>query len=582
MRLIGDSNKIAAITNQESLRLARVYKVAEEMLNKKSTVTEAKDIFVETFSRMADQDIIKHKATATQKIYDLAVRAFVHRDEKAKEALKTAFVTEMAMNMDNEVDAVNTYNLYSQLFDQVFDQMQLSLEGANIAPQTIPYILFSAPLLRFMMPRLVSNEIFTVMPMKGPSVAMYFLKYYQDQGNLPYPFASYLQNQNGQLVPGSGLGGYGTNPGGTMSLYQAGVISNTTASTTTVSFNVVSALKAVNLVPASITQADLAMGSVIVSAVNVSGTVVNVNARASEAGIIYGSGVSGGVSAIVSGRVDFVTGNAQLQITVTGGTIYDVLMGARITYEYRNPARTVNLKFERFEIDENRIEETLIASPEFLYDSKVLFDIDLQAEIIGILGTLMAVNTDSFLLMKLFNTLVSTGSPAIQVSAQAPSNFLLGTTKWWYEGAFLPAIFELEAALRYNTPSLDVKPYLVMNPIDASFIRSTDKYTAKLSDNEQKMQLGKVVQGTVDGVIDILVTPLLPQGTNIMVLKSTNPMFATAVYAPYVTLFMPYPANTIGPALTGTHRFGAVIPLPRSIGAFTVTNETPFPQYLDV
>jgi hypothetical protein len=42
------------------------------------------------------------------------------------------------------------------------------------------------------------------------------------------------------------------------------------------------------------------------------------------------------------------------------------------------------------------------------------------------------------------------------------------------------------------------------------------------------------------------------KGTNIMLLKSLNPLFATAVYAPYL-------ANSTGLALTGIQAIGAFI-----------------------
>ena len=589
MILEGNGTNIAAAVTTESIKLGRIYKAADELLSKPSAMQDAKEILTETFSRLADQDIVKNKATASQRILDLAKKAFIQKDREAIKAFKQAFITDIALESSNAIEAANNVAIYSQLYDQIIDNIMISLESSNITPQTVPYVLFSAPLLRFMMPRLITSEVFTTVPMKVPNMAIYFLKFYQDNLNNPYPFASYLKlnNNTGQLESDGGIAGYGTNPGGSFKYSDAG---NTISpkvpakADTPVAFklNVVDTLKYLGLVPSNVTTAPVLTGSVSILTVTVSdGTnsaVINVNGRANEQGTVYGSGVGtvGGntVTVTVSGRVDYVSGNAQIVVQVSGlanATIEDVQMSGNITYELRNPARTVNAKFERIDIGENRIEETLIASPEFLYDSKMMFDIDLQAEIISVLGTLLAVNTDAFMLAKAYNTMITAGSPSAVVSSVAPPTFAYGTTKWWYEGAFIPAIFKLEAELRKYTPSLDVKPYLIMNPVDASYVRSADKFTAKMENDGGKITLSRRVSGTIDNTVDILVTPLLPQGVNIMLLKSLNPLFATAVYAPYVTMFAPYPANSTGPALTGIHRFGAQILHPQAFGAFIVT-----------
>ncbi len=587
MRLEGQGVSIAAAVTNESIRLAKIYQAAADLLNKPSTVLDAKEILTETFSRLADQDIIKHKATASQKVLELAKEAFIKRNPAAIEAFKKAFLTDIALEAQNAADAANTVALYSQLFDQIVDQIFITLESANITPQTVPYVIFSAPLLRFMMPRLITSEVFTVVPMKMPNIAIYFLKFYQDGVEKAYPLASYLKlNNAGQLESEGGLAGYGTNPGGAFKFSNANTAISpavpVSGSNVSFSFNLVDALKEVGLVPATVTTAPILVGSVAVSTVTVSdGTntaEIVINGSANEQGVIYGSGVGtvGGttVTVTVSGRIDYTSGNTEINVRVSGianPTIIDVAMSGNITYELRNPARTVSARFERVYIGENRIEETLIASPEFLYDAKTMFDIDLQAEIISVLGTLLAVNTDAFMLAKIYNTMITAGSPSAVVSSVAPPTFAYGTTKWWYEGAFIPAIFKLEAELRRYTPTLDVKPYLIMNPVDASYVRSADKFTAKMEADGSKIVLSRKISGTIDNTIDILITPLLPQGVNIMILKSLNPLFATAIYAPYVTLFAPYPANTTGPALTGIHRFGAHVLHPQAMGAFIVT-----------
>lgn len=558
MRLVGSTNSdkaVIAYSSTLSNRMNKLYSLAMEIAN--SDASNIKTV-IENFQRKLYVENREPGELQSETLYRLFGEAAIG-NSKAKQAIKTAFITDILDEYKNDpIKAENMANLYDTLFDNLFETIKL--ETANVTGQFIPYTMYAAPLLRFMIPKLIATDLFTISPMKGPVARLYFLKYYQEDGTTPYPFAAFLEKQNNQLVPGESLTQYGTQPGGNLTLQFTG---------NTITVNLVSELKNANLIPPTVDNAPIQRGSFTVVSIVVQGQAQPVPVTGTvdpTTGIFYFSDATG---LSVSGQINYA--NGQVTISRNDAAVTGVVISARIAYEYRNPARKVRLRADEYDLKEQRIEETILMSPEFLHDVKMLFDVDLQSEIVAILSSLIALNTDAFLLMHLYNTAVNINPPYLSETVQAnpPQNVVFPTPKIWYEGTFIPAIFRLEGKLRKETPSYDVEPVLVMNTIDAQYVRSTDKYSADVSDMSSVL-LARRVNGTLDNVMKIVTTPILPEGVNLMILKSNNPLFATAVYAPYVTQIIPYPASTIGPAMTAVHRFAVVIPWTKSIGIFNV------------
>lgn len=565
MRVLGSSTKdtaVLAAKNQISKKLHKIYDAVQYV--SASDINDTKAILTETYNRLAVENAQPSELKA-ETLYRLFGEAATG-NKKAQEAIRSAFLADIASEYKNDpIKAENMITLFNTLYDNLFEVTRL--ETANITGQFIPYTMYAAPLLRFMIPKLVATDLFTVSPMKGPLARLYFMKYYQEGTNTPYPFSAFLSKNNNTnlLEPGDAFSLYGTSPGGTVRIELNG--------STSATVDLIGALKADNLIPTEVTNAPIQRGSFNIPSIVVrdgaNERVVPVSGTLSaDQGVFYYSSTDGFT---VSGRVNF--SNGQLQITVNDTDVIAVNVSARISFEVRNPARKVKLEAAEYDIKEHRIEETLLMSPEFLHDVKMLFDVDLQSEMVSILSSLIALNTDAYLLMNLYNTAKAMNAGAgleETVSSTVPGGAVFPTPKMWYEGTFIPAIFRLEGKLRKETPSYDVEPVLVMNTVDAQYVRSVDKYTADVSE-PSSVFLARRVNGTLDNVIKIVTTPILPQGVNLMVLKSANPLFATAVYAPYVTQLIPYPANTIGPAMTAVHRFGVVIPWTKAIGILNVT-----------
>lgn len=559
MRIVNSKTGNAAVitaANHISKKLSKIYTVVENATA--NNVSDIKAVIKEAYSRIATENAAPSelKSETIYRIFGEAAKG----NKQAQEAIRSAFIADIALDYKNDpIKAENMVALMNSLFNNLFDVTKL--ETANITGQFIPYTMYAAPLLRFMIPKLIATDLFTVTPMKGPLAKLYFMKMYQEGSTNPYPFAAFLNVDNdGNLVAGDALAGYGTNPGGVVSI-------NIPANSTQVSDNLVDVLKANNLVPATL-QGPIQRGSFDIVGIVVNNQVLPVTATIDPAKGTFIATHNSGYT--VSGRVDYATGD--ITILVNSNDITAVNVSARVTYEVRDPARKIKLEAADYDIREQRIEETLLMSPEFLHDVKMLFDVDLQSEMVSILSSLIALNTDAYLLMNLYNTAKAMNDTSLTVTASAtvPGGAVFPTPKMWYEGEFIPKIFKLEGTLRKNTPSYDVEPILVMNTIDAQYVRSVDKYTADVSDSNTVF-LAKRVNGTLDNVIKIITTPILPKGVNLMVLKSNNPLFATAVYAPYVTQLIPYPANTIGPAMTAVHRFGTIVPWSKAIGIFKVT-----------
>ena len=563
--------------NVQSAILSNAYKLASELIHKQKNQQEIKEFITEAYSRILEKDFSKVAITGPAEIFEIAKKALLEGDENAKRAVIEAFALAYALDTDDKEEQVNRVQYARQILENIFDTIKLENVGATTTGQYIPYLLLSAPILRFMMPQMISAEILTTFPMKSPASVLYFLRYRQGNDTRSYPFSAYLTETaaGGKLRPVSSLNNYGTF-GGTVNIVASPITDNTAVHTA----NIIDTLRTAGLIPAT-GEFELQMGSVRIVSVKVDRTVggpvvIPVNAVPSETGVFYGSGSVGSDSVTVSGRVNYRTGEITIQIAASVANfsaIAEVNVEARVSYEQRVPARDVKLRFERFDIKEERVDETVIATPEFLYDAKVLFDVDIQAEIVSIISTLLALNTDAFILARLYNESVDANSPVVEVDTDPAvvRSFILGP-KGYYEAHLVPAIFELEARLRYNTPGFETKPYLIMNTVDAALLKSVDKYSAQTENYNTRIYLSRRVNGTLSNAMDVIATPLLPSGHNLMVLKSENPMLAIGVYAPYVTLFVPYPATAAGPAMTGIHRFGVLVPLPQSIGRLRLLN----------
>jgi len=532
---------------------------------------ETKEFVTEANSRIIDADVKKKIRTAPEELYRIA-RAAIEGDVNARKTIKFAFLKTIASEAKTEVEKKVLLETYSMLFDNVFTGIALESQAAQLSTDIKPYIMLSLPLLRVFFPRTVLKKVATTVPVNLPSVAMYFIRFVSEFVGQTYnePYDSFLtvdSQGNIQISPAlGGLGAWETHP-----------ISVDLPLQPT---NVIDLLKEKgvlsNAIPSDIT---LQRGSIKIVGIglkddNGNTSEVPVNIVIDEAGFIGGSvsvpdpaNPGNTYLVYVTGQIDFRTNTIFIQpVQVPAGYTAYVKLTARISLETRNVVQELKVDFQRIDFEMQRVEKTIKFTPEFAYDAKALFNIDIQTELLTVLATLLAVNTDAIGLLHMYQS-VKQAAPqnieTVDVSPAALSSYLLGP-KYYYEAYIIPALNKLIGRLYARTVISDADVVLVCHPEDASYFKSMNNYESviqHLGDSAVGVKVGQL-----NKEVTVYDTPVMPAGHVLVALVPRQTMAAVTVYAPYVTLFMPYPAITAGPAFTGVHRFGFRVVRPEGLG----------------
>jgi hypothetical protein len=556
----------------------RIYSLAMEMANKNAE--DAKKIVKEFYSDITKVNASKNPSEFVDKISELAKRA-LQGDKTVIDLISNAVVTDIVAEQGNLSEA-EVYSL-SKAIKILYENSLRAIATENTSANVIPYFMYLAPLIRFMYPRLVATQVYDVRNMSTPGAYVYFFRFYEELTNStnPYPFSSYLSVDmtTGRLLSGDSLGYYGTAPG------QGVFVPATTSSAEEIiRGNVYNILRDASLLPPATVAPDNKLRvtpdfrviAVRITDGATSGTI-NVSSNIESSGAITGAGTAtigaNTYTVNVTGRVDFKSGDFTITVIVTGGDapeVQGIEVYARVAYESRDPARKLRLELARQTLAENRLESTILVSPEMTFDAQVLFNLDILGEVSSILSSIIALNTDAFLLMNLYNaSLVHNIEESVDMTAAALAAYSWGPGM--YVMTHFPyAISNLLGKIFRNTPVPEVEPILVMNVEDASLLVNIGKW---VSDPVTKADPFKIYTRSKDGSeewIKVLPTPILPVGRNLLVLKSKQEFFSTAIYAPYATHMIPYPANTLGQAMTAVHRFGTSVIYPNVVGRLIV------------
>ena len=202
-------------------------------------------------------------------------------------------------------------------------------------------------------------------------------------------------------------------------------------------------------------------------------------------------------------------------------------------------------------------------------DARQLFDLDIQSELVNVVGEQIAIDIDSEIITALINA-NTTSNPASHsrtFDKNPDSTFLLGR-KAWYEN-ILDDLNTLSAQV-YNSSYLGSANTLACNPLDAAIFQSLNSY--------------EYVGGSVDGgslnyratvgngAWNVLVSSVVPSGKIIVKYRSNDRSRSVYCYAPYVpALLHPYPLGAI-PSMTILSRYATAMVRPEGIAVLTITD----------
>lgn len=416
--------------------------------------------------------------------------------------------------------------------------------------QINPYETLTMPILRVFFPKLIAKELVNIMPIDKPDVIKTFVhasfkKYGDDGFNHQFPSV----DEDVSRGPGVGVSpSFGTvsvakevTEGLTDILAEAGLDS---------------------------TISHVEKDFVIVGIYDTTNNYVPVTIRPTVDGVFSQKVDTPGGTDLISGRVDFLEGT--FEWSSSRGVVTKLAYQAYCSLEENqiNPVTKFTNEKIRFVVVDRRIsaEWTINAEQDF----KALYDINLQSELVNVIGEQIAVDIDREIIGGLItaNNALNPDTHTDTFDLNPPEGFPHGR-KAWYENV-IPPLNKLSAQI-YNSSLMGPANTLACNPLDAAIFESlnTFEYTGTSTDGGDVGYKSATVMG---GKWKILVSALIPHGKIIAKFRSNNLSKAAYVYAPYVpALLMPYPLGA-NPSLTVMTRYATKVIRHKAIGMMNIVD----------
>jgi hypothetical protein len=431
-------------------------------------------------------------------------------------------------------------------FRELADNTRIKLMENSVTQIRHPYEALSLPLLRVFYPKLIAKELVNVMPIDKPDPVQYFIRgyfgRYVDTGH-PYQFPSVdVDISKGPGVPIAAPGEANCN---TIHNIFTEIGPGITSDNAHIEkdFNINAVYDGTAWIVCSV--------------------IPDVNGNFSQTiSLTVGSDV-------LSGHVDYELGT--LATSSVGGNILAVRYEAYASLEENRINPTLRFVMEKlsFKTVDRRISAEWTNT--FEQDAKALFDLNLQAQIINMIGEQLALDIDREIINKLLTAVTSSSystSHTATFDLNPPGTFVFGR-KQWYEN-IIPTLNTLSAQI-YNSSLMGSANTLACNPLDASIFQSLNGFdlVGNSVDGGEVGYRSATVQG---GLWKVLVSSVIPKGKVIVKYRSNELLRAAFVYAPYVpALLMPYPLGPI-PSLTVMTRYATRVVRPEAIGILNIVD----------
>ena len=442
--------------------------------------------------------------------------------------------------------------------------MENSMFGLN------PYETMTLPVLRQFYPKLIAKELVNVMPIDKPEVIKGFMKAYfgrysdvDGDGNQLYPYQfPYVAPGTRKSVVGSG--------GTDLVDISRGPSVGINAEGTTGSDKTIDILDALGLTKSeSHLEKDfkiLGVSSTDTTAYTALATPIVADV---DGNFSFDVTIDSTTTDTVVGRVNFFDGTFDWQ-SINGavdGLSYSAV--ASLEENRINPKVRYTIEKIRFAVVLRQISAEWTIP--FEQDVKALYDINMQSELVNIIGEQIAAETDREMIDALIagNAAFNDQSTHTDTFDKKPAaNFYWGR-KAWYEN-ILPKLTQLSAQV-YNDTLMDSANTIACNPLDAAIFENLDdfNYDGNSVAGGEVGYRAATVQG---GKWKILVSSIVPSGKMILKYRSNEMQRASFVYAPYVpAILSPYPIGAI-PALTVMTRYASKLIRPEAIAVLNITD----------
>ncbi|MFW6001798.1 MAG: hypothetical protein ACOCQD_00500 [archaeon] len=437
-------------------------------------------------------------------------------------------------------------------FCEIADSTRTALME-NSMFQLNPYETLHIPILRVFYPKLIAKELVNVMPIDKPEVIMSFLKAYfakSTETNFDHQFPAIYDSAGNQLDISRGP--------------SSGITVRETA-------NVGEQHDILDEMPGYLdsSKAHIEKDFRITEVYSDSQTewkTLDTPIKASIDGYFSQSVTIGSEDGYIQGEIDFLEGI--LTVSSTNSDFTQVAYQAYASLEENQINPKMKMDFEKipFSALDRRIETEWTVNME--QDVKALYDIQIQSDIVSILGEQIAIDVDREIINDIIDT-NATANPASHTKSfdlNPPTEFTWGR-KAWYEN-ILPELNKLSAQI-YNSVLIGPANTLACNPLDAAVFESLNQYEL-VGDSVAGGEVGYRSATVAGGKWKLLVSNIVPEGKVIAKHRSPELLRAAYVYAPYVpVLLQPYPMGPI-PALTIMTRYAKNVVRPNAFGVMEI------------
>lgn len=426
-------------------------------------------------------------------------------------------------------------------------RMQLlenSMYGLN------PYETLALPLLRVYFPKTIARELVTVIPMNKPEIIRGFVK---------ATFKRFGDSKSYQAPSMTDITG---GPSVTVPVAQAVELGTID----------ILGLAGVNAEIAHIEK------TFMITAVIMNDETINMNVSPTVDGTISATvQASNGDTDTLTGRINYLTG--VLELASVGGKITKVAFSATLSLEENtiNPRAQFSIEKMRLVAKDRQISTEWTVQMQ--QDVKALFDVDLQSELVSVMGQQIVLDIDR----EIVNSLLFTcerlnGATHNKTFDVNPGSYKSGSAvgyawgpKQWMENV-LPVINKLSAAV-YTDTNISACNVIACNPLDATIFESLQEYKYNGSSSEDG-DLGYESATVANGKYKVLISSVVPQGKMILTYKPAEDVKAVWVHSPYVPCVMtPYPLGN-NPSATILSRYGNQLLRPSGISVLNVIDSS--------
>ena len=449
-------------------------------------------------------------------------------DDVAFNTYVTALAESMPSKRDREQFTVLAENTRINLLENSMFQIN-------------PYETLTLPILRVFYPKLIAKELITVSPMDKPETIKAFLKATFSPSNSSSKYPAPVTGQDissGPII--------GTPVSADMAL-------------SATPFDVLGTVGVNN------TQAHLERDFEI-TRVSDGTNWVEVSIIPAVEGHFSNSVTVGGVTDVISGKVDYLNGT--FDISSTTGTVKNISYKVTFSLEENKINPTVQLSVDKVRLyaKDRQISANWTINME--QDMRALFDLSMQSEIVNVLGQQIALDIDREIVNALItaNARLNTTAHIGNFNRTAPAGYSWGD-KYWHEN-IIPVLNKLSAQV-YTDTNMEAANVIAANPLDVALLEDLQgfNYTGTSSVDGDMGYRSATVAG---GKWKVLTSAVIPQGTMLLVYKPVEELKSVYIYAPYVPAVLhPYPLGAT-PSLTILSRYATTLIRSNGIAACTI------------